>query len=113
MVPFEADLSMSSEQIDKVIERERQQKEFPKTQPGFGPDDYDDDELSMDRADLPPGFEQFEAMMEDMADEFGMENVEAAMNELLNGPLERKKKKKSQKKARSRSTRGVDFDLPF
>ena len=117
MAPLDADISMSSEQINKVIEQEREQREFPKSkpqpQPSFPDEDYEDDDYCdcpkcrKQRAGMPPGFEDFEAMLDNMVEEFGDEVVEAALNQVMGGPSKRKKKKR----------RGVpwedDRDIPF
>jgi hypothetical protein len=56
---------------------------------------------------MPPAFEELEVMLEDMAEEFGREEVEAALDDLLGG-LKRKGKKKRQQ-ARQVSYRDIPF----
>jgi hypothetical protein len=103
---------MSSEQVNKVIEQETEQREYPKSNPQPSLPDDDDGycdcpKCRRERAGMPPGFEALEAMLDDMVDEFGSKNVEAALNEIFAGPSKQKKKK------RRRGPWESDRDIPF
>ncbi|HEV2960683.1 MAG TPA: hypothetical protein VG649_02580 [Candidatus Angelobacter sp.] len=112
IAPLDAGLSMSSEQVNKVIEQETEQREYPKSNPQPSLPDDDDGycdcpKCRRERAGMPPGFEALEAMLDDMVDEFGSKNIEAALNEIFAGPSKQKKKK------RRRGPWESDRDIPF
>jgi hypothetical protein len=117
MVQFDDEVAMSTEQINRVIQRENGQRAYPTSQPKYY-DDGDEDDDVCDCPDcrkrragmppgMPPGLEVLEDMLEEMAERFGQDEVEAAIDDLFGG-LKRKRKKK-QRHAREVS----DHDIPF
>jgi hypothetical protein len=117
MVQLDDEVAMSTEQINRVIQQENEQRAYPASPPKYL-DDGDEDDDYCDCPDcrkrragmppgMPPGLEVLEDMLEEMAEQFGQDEVEAAIDDLFSG-LKRKGKKKR------RQVREVsDHDIPF
>lgn len=128
MEPLSDEITMSTEQINRVIQQEKEQRGYPTSKPpkyiddGADGDYCDCPKCRKKRAEkprtgmprgMPLGLEVLEDLLDEMAQQFGPKQVAAAIKDVMNediinfGPAGKKKKK-------GRQTREVsDDDIPF
>lgn len=128
MEPLSDEITMSTEQINRVIQQEKEQRGYPTSKPPqYIDDDADDDycdcpacrkqregkpRAGMPRG-MPPGLEVLEDLLDEMAQQFGPKQVAAAIKDVMNddiinfGPAGKKKKKGRQAREMSND------DTPF
>jgi hypothetical protein len=110
MVPLNDDIAMSTEQVNRIIKEEKEQRSCPTSEPRFpGEDDAGCDcpACRKERAGVPTGLEDIEDMLEAMAEEFGPKQVAAALDQIFDIGPKRKNKKKQHQAWES------DCDIPF
>ena len=109
----ESDVAMTTKQIDDLVQREREQREFPAMPVGG----FDDDDGLCDcpscRAEragrfsgLPPGLPDLPPELMDMVEEMGPDVVMQALEELIRGAPPKRRKRRLR-------TAVNDDDLPF
>jgi len=122
MASLNNEIAMSREQINRVIQQEKDQRAYPTSTPSYSYDgDEDDDycdcpDCRRERAGMPrgaprgmpPGLEMLEDLLDEMVEQFGPKQTGAAIDELIDFGLGSKRKKKG-RRAREVS----DFDIPF